>query len=411
MDERRHKYDNTLPSPSANFTLPSLYDDLELDCRLYFPRRWTKEGLLLARGCAVFAHPYAPLGGCYDDPVVNSVGSILLKQGYLLVTFNFRGADQSPGKTSWSGRGELGDYIAVYAFCLSMLTLPETLGHFSHEQSEGPDIGPVLLLGGYSYGSMIAAHLPGIHVIRDCLQNAADGSPEKEIENRAHELGHAFLGFCETQSQRRRKSRQAPDPAIPTSGAVTVGGYESLNAARRISRERSRRKVEVERVRHSVERVRRKLSSHRIDSPITDQRASDEKLVSAASKKMVLPKLRYLLVSPLLGPIASLATMFSRLKFERRGLQRGQELPLTRPEDVLSTNASLIVYGTADHFTSSTKVKAWCAKISAAPGSLSTSTEIHGAGHFWHEPAFQAKLNETIQEWLASFDRLLGGHG
>jgi alpha/beta superfamily hydrolase len=36
------------------------------------------------------AHPYATLGGCYDDPVVNFTGSEILKQGLILVTFNFR---------------------------------------------------------------------------------------------------------------------------------------------------------------------------------------------------------------------------------------------------------------------------------------------------------------------------------
>jgi alpha/beta superfamily hydrolase len=39
---------------------------------------------------AIVAHPYATLGGCYDDPVVNFTGSEILKQGLILVTFNFR---------------------------------------------------------------------------------------------------------------------------------------------------------------------------------------------------------------------------------------------------------------------------------------------------------------------------------
>jgi alpha/beta superfamily hydrolase len=36
------------------------------------------------------AHPYAPLGGCFDDPVVDEVGGELLNAGFFLVTFNFR---------------------------------------------------------------------------------------------------------------------------------------------------------------------------------------------------------------------------------------------------------------------------------------------------------------------------------
>jgi alpha/beta superfamily hydrolase len=39
---------------------------------------------------AIVAHPYAPMGGCYDDPVVDVVAATILKQGYIVGTFNFR---------------------------------------------------------------------------------------------------------------------------------------------------------------------------------------------------------------------------------------------------------------------------------------------------------------------------------
>ncbi len=39
---------------------------------------------------AIVAHPYAPLGGCYDDPVVDVVASTILKAGFIVGTFNFR---------------------------------------------------------------------------------------------------------------------------------------------------------------------------------------------------------------------------------------------------------------------------------------------------------------------------------
>ena|ERR1700760_3537501 len=92
-----------LPEPTLSFTLPSLHDGITLACRLYVPshqehnsnkvrikRRDTTETKYLAQKGAVLAHPYATLGGCYDDPVVNIVGSEILKQGLILLTFNFR---------------------------------------------------------------------------------------------------------------------------------------------------------------------------------------------------------------------------------------------------------------------------------------------------------------------------------
>lgn len=80
----------SLPKPSCSFAIPSVHDGLELDCRMYYPRRSEQNYELFGRAFAVFAHPYAPLGGCYDDPVVGLVGGILLRYGVVLVTFNFR---------------------------------------------------------------------------------------------------------------------------------------------------------------------------------------------------------------------------------------------------------------------------------------------------------------------------------
>jgi hypothetical protein len=80
-----------LPEPTLSFTIPSIHDDTTLDCRLYLPRRSSvlrseKE----KRYAAIVAHPYAPLGGCYDDPVVGVAVSEILREGFVVCTFNFR---------------------------------------------------------------------------------------------------------------------------------------------------------------------------------------------------------------------------------------------------------------------------------------------------------------------------------
>lgn len=87
-----------LPPPNFAFTIPSVYDGTQLDCRIHLPRHiqqpehastWQKRG-------AIVAHPYAPLGGCYDDPVVSFVGAELLRSGCIVGTFNFRYAQRLP---------------------------------------------------------------------------------------------------------------------------------------------------------------------------------------------------------------------------------------------------------------------------------------------------------------------------
>lgn len=86
--------------PHYSFTIPSIHDDTTLDCRIYHPdiyhpdifdysagndsgARWRKRGI-------VMAHPYAPMGGSYDDRVVGIVVEEMLKAGYIVGTFNFR---------------------------------------------------------------------------------------------------------------------------------------------------------------------------------------------------------------------------------------------------------------------------------------------------------------------------------
>jgi hypothetical protein len=80
------------PKPSLTFTVPSLHDGLPLDCRVYHPRALaaSPDAPPWQKHAAIVDHPYAPLGGCYDDPIVDLVASTLLRLGFLVATFNFR---------------------------------------------------------------------------------------------------------------------------------------------------------------------------------------------------------------------------------------------------------------------------------------------------------------------------------
>lgn len=80
----------TLPAPTRSFTIPSLHDGARLECRLYHPDEQQRQNGTTAKKAAVVAHPYAPLGGCFDDPVVAAVGSELVQAGWIVGTFNLR---------------------------------------------------------------------------------------------------------------------------------------------------------------------------------------------------------------------------------------------------------------------------------------------------------------------------------
>lgn len=85
-----------LPDPSFKFTIPSVHDDTEIACRVYHPPTSLDAGsgdsssTTTVKKGAIVAHPYAPLGGSYDDAVVTSLAAGMLKEGLIVGTFNFR---------------------------------------------------------------------------------------------------------------------------------------------------------------------------------------------------------------------------------------------------------------------------------------------------------------------------------
>ena len=83
-----------LPHPNFSFAIPCIHDDTTLDCRVYIPpvsfyerQHNSSNGI---QGGAIVAHPYAGFGGCYDDHVVLMSTTEMLRQGFVVGTFNFR---------------------------------------------------------------------------------------------------------------------------------------------------------------------------------------------------------------------------------------------------------------------------------------------------------------------------------
>ncbi|PYH47348.1 uncharacterized protein BP01DRAFT_291465 [Aspergillus saccharolyticus JOP 1030-1] len=205
-----------LPTPTHTFTIPSLHDGIRLDCRIYHPQGWLHPSNTSGqriRG-AIVAHPYASLGGCYDDPVVSFVAGEFLRAGCVVGTFNFRGAGGSEGRTSWTGRPELADYASFYGFMLLYLhrlrgCRPTSLGE------RGDDYQAVqLILGGYSYGSMIASSLPHLNLIADVVRQSRHGTPMHEIYQVARDLAYCLeedKDILEQNQNTRQEMENAAD--------------------------------------------------------------------------------------------------------------------------------------------------------------------------------------------------------
>jgi alpha/beta superfamily hydrolase len=265
-----------------------------------------------------------------------------------------------------------------------------------------------LVLAGYSYGSMIASHLPSADVVVRIFRSPLPDSAEAEIRLRASNI--AQLRKQDVRSRRRngiqargRGSLRVSDAVHGNSHAISVGGYESEPTDRRISRELSRKSLDVS-VRQSLDRMRERFTSKQAnsteDTPVETIAASDLKLVA--------PEACYLLVSPLLPPIASFATMFSSLSFaaKKSSTTLAGDVLASTPNRELALHPSCAVYGDRDTFTSRKKLRTWAEDLKQKSNSRFQFFEVDGAGHFWQEEDSMDRMKGSIEEWLGTLDAL-----
>ncbi|KAF2501196.1 hypothetical protein BU16DRAFT_533901 [Lophium mytilinum] len=423
------------PEPAFTFTIPSIHDDTPLDCRIYHPatlpgaptvssHRWIKKG-------AVIGHPYAPLGGNFDDHVVGMVADELLKEGFVVGTFNFRGAHHSKGRTSWTGKPELDDYISFAGFLIHYLDLlqPQPSPPIStpttpstprsrtstsptppHPTLKAPNPS-LLLLAGYSYGSLITKHLPPTSHILSLFSLSTLGSAAAEILLRAHTL--AAQRNRESAAAARHHSKKHSSHELHP---LKMGGEETSPDLRRSSRE----------VRRSAEHARslelphgiRSLSLRRKRGASQPERegggggnglAVIESRVAASPSASVSPDAKidgeredprpavstaYLLISPVPPPLSTFMIPGIGHKFWNKHKDHQGETIVERP--------TLALFGDSDGFVAVRKYRQWAAKLAAEPESRFEYQEVLGAGHFWHEKGVEEKLREGVRRWVGS---------
>ncbi|RDW81387.1 uncharacterized protein DSM5745_04944 [Aspergillus mulundensis] len=326
-----------LSSPTHSLTVPSIYDGTQLACRIYLPQQLLNPNVSSqwrVRG-AIVAHPYASLGGCYDDPVVSFIGGELLEAGYVVGTFNFRGAGDSHGRTSWTAKPELADYVSVYGFMMLYLRcLKLELTHQSDEK--GTEEGIHLILGGYSYGSLVASHLPESEVVADVFKNAIQHTP-------AHKIFLTAKAICASSRDE-----------IP-----------QLN------------------------------SSTNLDAANLGQEARPllQSCGTTISYLLVSPLL------PPINLLLTLFLDLS-LEVHTQASGQRRQIPCPKPTDQLRAHETLAIYGDEDTFTSVSKLRKWSGELSGVSQSQFQSKEIEGAGHFWREDGVEQQARRALRLWL-----------
>ncbi|KAK4152211.1 Alpha/Beta hydrolase protein [Chaetomidium leptoderma] len=445
----------TLPKPSLTFTVPSLHDGLPIDCRVYHPQSLaaSPDAPPWQKHAAIIAHPYAPLGGCYDDPTVDIVAGILLRLGFLVGTFNFRGAHGSAGRTSWTAKAERADYMSVVGvvshyvhfldpFKPAIRSRPESAGHDDGGvEADGairirpptpslPELSgatPILLLGGYSYGAMVTSQLPYLETIAAVFDKPECGTPAAEIRLRAQHL-------AEMQNTILASAREAAvDHLRPVSPrkhvGLRVGGDEESRKSHEYRRSLSAEFEET--IRHGVAELMAKTrKGHRRSHSGQGRTARDPDGAPEQNPEHLLPipgqitfQPAYLLVSPLQGIVTNLATMslpllstpgkvWARLsaKPDQQTAQAesgsGSAVPegtvSVEAEDKLVQNSTLAIYGNRDGFVPVRKLRDWASRLQAVQGSKFRAHEVSSATHFWAQHNVVFTLQEAVRAFAAS---------
>ncbi|KAI1261448.1 Alpha/Beta hydrolase protein [Xylariaceae sp. FL1019] len=384
-----------LPHPDLSFTLPSLHDETRLDCRVHHPRRPGEKTRGWSGNVAVVAHPYAPLGGCFDDHVVDVVAGTLLGNGFLVATFNFRGAGTSAGRTSWTSKPEQDDYISVagfLAYYAHYLHAPPGDLDSASSDSTAERRTPTLLFAGYSYGAMIVTRLPPTGLVFSRFETPVIHTAAADIRLRAQHL-------AEQQSELRALSPKSPRSSL----GMRVGGQDG--------HDRHEREV------HGEEKIKREVKDLLQRSKIVLRKKGPSKEKGVEETEHCLERLEglefraaYLLVSPPVGIVSNLATM----SFGKPGQgvmggmfgDFGRDGVEERDEKFVSSD-TLCVYGSHDGFISHRKMRNWSKRLAGGEATRWRAVEVAGAGHFWVEAGAMGHLRDSV----GTFASEVGGHG
>lgn len=439
-----------LPDPALSITIPSVHDDATLECRIYHPQSLTANPRAppWRKHAAVLAHPYAPLGGCFDDPVVETLATTLLRQGFLVGTFNFRGAGNSSGRTSWTSKAERSDYMSFVGFvyfyvhyldpfrqaqsAVSTSSLP--LSPTTHESGTSVASEPesvanhyVLLQCGYSYGAMITKLLPPLESVLEIFAAPKNASAAADIRLRAQHLAEQQNVILASARAALMEPTSPVSPRRATPG-LRVGGDEDKRRSQDHGGRRSFAIDAEEKVRAGVAELMRKTKMHQLhshrrkgshqkekeaspgnDGEEADKTKEEDHLPVVAG--LPSPVVAYLLISPPVGwatslmtltlgnPISGLFGRHPRSRSKDREEQAAASIPVESKQErqKLIDNPTLAIYGDSDVFVAVKRFRDWAARLQSAPGSRFRAHEISTAGHFYIEEGTMQRLSDAVR--------------
>lgn len=267
--------------------------------------------------------------------------------------------------------------------------LPDYVGH-----------GVTLVLGGYSYGSLVTTLLPTTDAILSSFSNAVKGSAAAEIIQRAADLSEQWNNEARHDNEAQRGRQLMLGQALRAPSHPMAEGGEEREHGNRRSKEGSRRSLDV--LRRSFDVSRTKLTSRNGSRDGEDAKRCKGEVMRPVTIQPL--ETSYLLISPLLPPVSTLVTMFA--KFGKNegpepsgSSESGSNDTVVQGEKLLSNN-TLAIYGDKDAFTSQRKLRKWAESLAGESNSRFRFREISGAGHFWTEDGVEAQMRAAIREWV-----------
>lgn len=227
--------------------------------------------------------------------------------------------------------------MTFYGFMLLYLYTLQLGADPAHKKdSDDSPAGMHLILGGYSYGSLIASHLPATDAVVGLFRQAASGTAPYEVRKTAEEIA--------AHSEERLGLRaQSPTADEPTT-AIDGDGFEKISGS---------------------------TVSYLLVSPL-------------------LPPLSQLLT------VFSKLSLDVGVEMSAQGRQ----IPCSKPATQLAEHRTLAIYGNQDGFTSAKKLRTWAAGLSEGQQSQFQAREIDRAGHFWREDGVAVQARRVLQDWL-----------
>lgn len=239
----------------------------------------------------------------------------------------------------------MGDYISVTGFMLHYLTMLTRSSHAA--KIFLPTMNLELILGGYSYGSMIVSGLPNIDQIKSLFESHPAEAAISSIASKAKDVSRMQIELAILQASSDRHMESETQEIHPT--------------------------------------------EHSLHAPMT----------------LANPCVSCLLISPILPPVSMFVSMSWLTGTTTDITIFGQKLSAGNTEKQLSSHSTLVIYANDDGFTSSRKIRPWVQKLKDIPQSKFTSCEVVGAGHFWIKPETQRQMRDAIRQWInpSSTDR------